>query len=206
MSLDPAGTSFVQALGEDFPTDSTLLYTTLKVLGEDGKEISIAKGLYPHHVVFFSTSKLGTADYFACKGKAVKTPYLPTFIGAAAENVNDYFADPKSDINTGYYLPKDDKILFQIDVVNYKDHDQFIYLEPEIEYFPGKAAGYLDSDKFILSPGTCDSAMGAFSGTNIRPPPGVKKFAVNGSDIEINRDGYIISSRKDFLFLKIDMS
>jgi hypothetical protein len=197
MSLDPAGTSYVQALGDDFPTDSTLLFSTLKVLGKDGKEISIAGGLYPHHVVFFSTSKLGITDYFACNGTAMKTPILPTFIGASAENVNDYFADPKSDINTGYYLPKDDKILFQIDIVNYKDEDQFIFLEPEIEYIPGKAAGYLDTNKFILSPGTCDSAMGALSGAYVKPPPGQKQFSVNGKNsIEINQDGYIVSSRK----------
>jgi hypothetical protein len=43
--LDPGGTEFVHLVDTDFPTDITVLYTRLGILGEDGKIINIDKGL-----------------------------------------------------------------------------------------------------------------------------------------------------------------
>jgi hypothetical protein len=180
----------------DFPTDAMILYTELKVLGEDGNRIDFAKGLYNHHAVFFSSSHGLPSDLISCNGKLMVIPPVPTFMGSAAEELQDYFADPKSTIDTGFYLPKGDKVVAQIDIVNYKDFDQNIWLLAEIEYLPGKPAGYLDSDKYTLSPATCDSPLGAMSGSYIKPPPGAKKFAINGTDMTLMKDGYIVFSRK----------
>jgi hypothetical protein len=180
----------------DFPTDAMILYTELKVMTEDGNRIDIAKGLYNHHAVFFSTSKTKVGDILSCNGRPMRIPTVPTFMGSAAEELQDYFADPKSKIDTGFYLPKGDKILAQIDIVNYKDYDQNVWLVPEIEYIPGKPPGYLDSEKYTLSPNTCDSPLGAMAGGFIKPPPGAKKWAINGTDMTFTKDGYIVFSRK----------
>jgi hypothetical protein len=180
----------------DFPTDITALYTRLEILGEDGKIINIDKGLYPHHAVFASASRFAQNSIVSCNGKPLKVPTIPVIIGAAAETPDEYLTDREGRVNSGFYLPKNGKIAMQIDIVNYKDYDQSIYLVPEIEYLAGKPKHYLDTDKYLLSPGTCDSPQGALSGTSIKPPPGQKKFELAGSEMTLETDGYLITASK----------
>jgi hypothetical protein len=175
------------------------LYSKLFVVDEKGEEIGIDRGIYSHHVVFMPSSRLGAEDFLNCNGRPVLTPQIPAFIGTSAEIFENRFGNANSTINTGFYIPKNDKIFVLVDFVNYKEYDQDVYLVPEVEYLPGKPAGYLDSSEFIVSPNTCDSIMGYNAGSLIRPPPGVEKFVVNGTDITFSKDGYIVWSRKFIL-------
>jgi hypothetical protein len=166
------------------------------MVGEDGKEIGIDNGLYPHHAIFVSPSHFSMDPILSCNGRSIKVPSIPVFVGSAAELADNQYTTQNATINTGFYIPKNEKVFVQIDMVNYKEYDQNIYLVPEIEYFPGKPEGYLDSNMYVISPSTCDSAMGALGGTFVKPPAGVKKFNVNGTDMTFDTDGFIAFSRK----------
>jgi hypothetical protein len=196
VSLDPGGTSFIHVMDTDFPTDVMLLYSRLFVIGEDGKEVGIDQGIYPHHVVFISPSRFAMDDILSCNGRTMKVPTIPTFIGTSAEIAENRYTNRNATVDTGYYLPKGEKIAVQIDIVNYKEYDQNIYIVPEIEYIAGKPKGYLDSSEYIISPNTCDSILGVLGGTLVKPPPGVKKFSLNGTDMTFEKDGYIVWSRE----------
>lgn len=172
-----------------------LLYSTLKVYGEDGKELSLDHGLYPHHIIFVSYEKLRMNNLISCKGKPTKIPTFPTFIYSAAELAINTFTLKNSNFNSGFYIPKGDKVFIQGEIVNYKEYDQDIWLVPEIEYIPGKPEGYSDSDLYIISPETCDSKWGVYSGT-FKPKAGATKFNLTGSDMTFENDGTIVWSRK----------
>jgi hypothetical protein len=184
----------------DFPSDVTVLYTDTRMVGADGKEVGLAEGVYSHHVVFIASSKMDTEKLVSCNGRRLNVPTIPVFAGAAAENVPNSYAIKNATINTGYYLPKGEKIFLDVDVVNSKESDIEIYIESEVEYLLGKAEGYLDSDSFIISPSTCDSAAGVMGGTYVKPPPGQQKFSFKGSDITMEQNGYIVWSRKSNSF------
>jgi hypothetical protein len=197
-SLDPAGTAYIQLAGDDFPKDATYLFTHLDVVDKDGKGIDIAAGLYPHHAVFFSSGRFAMNSFLSCNGKSIKIPTIPSVVGTAAERADNQYYVKGSKVNTGFYVPKDDKVIMQIDIVNYKDYDQDVYVIPEIEYIPGKQADFLESDNYIISPSTCDSPLGSMGGTFVKPPPGAKQFTLNGTDMTFDQDGYIVWSRKLF--------
>jgi hypothetical protein len=78
-------------------------------------------------------------------------------------------------------------------VVNYNNEEKTVYIIGEMEYLPGKAAGYLLSSSHTINIGLCTGV----NGVDIRPPPGQKRFTVEGKDIIIARNGYFINTRKD---------
>jgi hypothetical protein len=194
--MDPSGTSFNQALDTDFPVDATFVWAKVFVAGEDGKEIGLEEGIYPHHVIFVSPSRFTMDNILSCGGRRLPVPQLAAFLGASAETFANRYTIKDSPVNTGVYIPKGEKIFLQVDIVNSKDYDQNVFLVTELEYLPGKPAGYLDSSQYIISPNSCDSALGVVAGQSIKPPPGVKKFHINGTDMTFTTDGYIVYSRE----------
>ncbi|KAF2674351.1 hypothetical protein BT63DRAFT_449343 [Microthyrium microscopicum] len=194
-SMDPGGTSFIQVLDKDFPTEITMIYSKLDIIASDGQPIDIGKGLYAHHAVFASLSKIAQNPVLSCNGKPLNLTTLPTFIGAAGEAPENYFTDVTGKVNSGVHIPKDDKLIMQIDIVNYADQDQEIYLVPEIEYMEGFPPGFAESDRYTLSPGTCDPTRGPNSGQNIQPPEGQKKFEIAGPEMTFEENGHIMYSR-----------
>jgi hypothetical protein len=119
-------------------------------------------------------------------------------MAGATETGNIAYASKKEDIKTGYYMSKDRKVMNMIDVVNYNNVEKTVYTSSEIEYLPGKAAGYLDTQQQLIDPGTCGGPQGAA----IHPPVGVQKFSVNGTGIVIAKDGYILNiSKRSYMLL-----
>jgi hypothetical protein len=192
--MDKGGTSYQYQVDSDFPSDITVLSVHSEVQDENFKRTDTKDGIYNHHNIFMDLSKPPPAAY-ACKAGNAKGSTLPPFsvfaAGATEEGVINY-SSTKGDIKTGYYISKNRQLTNMIDVVNYNNVERTVYTATEIEYLPGQPAGYIDTVQQLVDPGTC----GGQEGANIHPPKGVSKFSVNGTDIVVARDGYIINMSK----------
>ena len=190
-SLDPMGTGYSYMAGADFPRDVTLLQTFSNVFDESGKKIDVKDGLYNHHNVFFDFSA-SAPTMVGCEGKAAvgKTITTSIFMAGATEEGNTRFTSVDGKFNSGFYLGKDDKINMGIDVVNYNNVSRTVYVEADMEYVPGQMKDALPSAQQVINLGMCSG----FNGVDIHPPPGQKKFKLEGSDIVIARDGWMVST------------
>jgi hypothetical protein len=107
-------------------------------------------------------------------------------MGGATEVGDMTYSDGKS--NTGYYIGKDDKIVFSLDIVNYTNNTREVVSVTEVEYIPGKPAGVMDATQQMISPTMCD---GDNSGT-------VKgkhqaKFTLESKEMVFLSDGILIT-------------
>jgi hypothetical protein len=176
---------------EDFPRGVTILRTNSEAVDENGKKIDVKDGLYNHHNVFFDFSA-NTPAMVGCDGKAAKgTINTSVFIGGATEEGDEKFTSEDGKFNSGYYIGKNDKINMIVDVVNYNNETRNVYINADIEYALGKVEGALPSAQQVINLGMCSD----FNGANIHPPVGQKKFKLEGNDIIISRDGWMISTR-----------
>jgi hypothetical protein len=159
------------------------------VQDENFKRAETSDGIYNHHNVFIDLSKKVPTAYGCESGKASTLLQPAVFVGGATELSLQEYGTTSGDIRTGYYLSKDRKMLNMIDVVNYNNVERTVYTYTEIEYLPGKPAGYIDSNLQLIDPGQC----GGEHGTLIHPPKGIQKFQVNSTGIIAALDGYIIN-------------
>ena len=77
-------------------------------------------------------------------------------------------------------------------MVNYNNEEKTVWMIGEMEYLPGKTADFLPAAQHVINLGMCTG----INGVDIRPPIGQKKFAIEGKDIIITRDGYFVYTRK----------
>ncbi|QDS77201.1 hypothetical protein FKW77_002619 [Venturia effusa] len=193
ISMDKGGEGYQYMVDDDFPSDITVLETASRLQDENRKRADTKDGIYNHHNVFmdFSTPP---ASALACDNGREPAGQIPMSVfmaGATEEGLMSFAARPDASIKSGYYLAKDRKILNAIDVVNYNNVERTVYVEGEIEYLPGKQAGFLETRQERVDPGICGGQNGAF----IHAPKGQTKFSVNSTNIIIARDGYIVNQR-----------
>jgi hypothetical protein len=154
MSLDPRGQgkiSFLPKGGLCGGEDCTILSARLGLSYEDGSEASPETGVYIHHLLSFSPSRpstnaIGLCDVtnpkedigFVNKILSNKLPFSP-FTGRGEDGgaVSMVFTSGDGKFDSGYHLGKDDFVLVQSDLVNYKNTTQNVYLTYEYEYVPG---------------------------------------------------------------------
>jgi hypothetical protein len=198
MSMDKGGTGYQYMVDDDFPSDITVLETQSEVQDENFKRADTKDGIYNHHNVFMDLSR-APSPAFACEsGKSHGDIPVSVFMAGATEVGEMTFAATSGDVKSGYYLTKNRRILNMIDVVNYNDKERTVYVSAEIEYLPGKAAGYIDTRQERIDPGMC----GGESGIAIHPPQGVQKFSVNSTGVVVARDGYMVNMSKSVLIQK----
>jgi hypothetical protein len=190
--MDKGGTGYASLVDADFPKDITTLETLTDLLDEKFQRTDTKDGIYNHHISIMDLGRRPTPGY-TCEGKAARVPPFSVYGAGATETGPLRFAAVNASIKTGYYLPKDRKILNTIDVVNYNNVERTVYVRMELEYLPGKAPGYLDVRQERLDPGMCG---GPSNGNALRPPRGVSKFSVNSTGIVIGREGYIVNLSK----------
>lgn len=188
--MDKGGTGYSWMVDDDFPSDITALEAVAELQDEKFQRTDTKDGIYNHHVVFMDLSST-QAPGLACEGKAAKTTAPSVFMAGATEIGGMRFAATQGNVKSGYYLKKDRKIVNIIDVINYNNVERTVYVSAEMEYIPGKAAGYLDSRQERVDPGLC----GGPSGASIHPPKGVSKFSISSSNVIVARDGYIVNMR-----------
>jgi hypothetical protein len=154
MSLDPRGQGMISHLtkgGFCGDEDCTILSARVGVAYEDGKEATPDTGVYIHHLLAFSISRPAVNAIGMCDVKDPKNdigffnkllsgslPFSPfTGRGEDGGGVNMLFTSEDGTFDSGFHLGKEDRILVQSDLVNYKNESQKIYLTMDYEYVPG---------------------------------------------------------------------
>ena len=116
---------------------------------EDGSEASPETGVYIHHLLAFvpgkpSTNAIGLCDVedpakdTGIMSKLNTLPLSP-FTGRGEDGgaVFMMFTSEDGKYNSGFHLGKNDNIVVQSDLVNYKNETQKVYLTYEYEYVEG---------------------------------------------------------------------
>lgn len=190
--MDKGGTGYQYLVDDDFPRDITVLETTSQLQDENFKRTDTKDGIYNHHNVFMDIATPPSAAFGCDNGKKPSTSLMSVFLAGATEiGEMTFAAAPGSSLKSGYYLGKNRQLINMIDVVNYNNAERTVYVQGEIEYLPGKQEGYHDARQESVDPGMCGGQNGAF----IHAPKGQTKFSVNGSNIIVARDGWIVNSR-----------
>lgn len=118
---------------------------------EDGSIASPETGVYIHHLLSFSPSRPSTNAIGLCdvedSSKDIgwfnriipnNLPFSPfTGRGEDGEAVSYVFTPENGGFNSGFHLGKNDLIIVQSDLVNYKNESQNVYLTFDYEYEPG---------------------------------------------------------------------
>jgi hypothetical protein len=193
--MDPAGTAWNYIVDTDYPRDITVLRANSTVLFEDGTKAEVAHGIYNHHQMFVNTNK-GTPSFASCEGsRSMGTMPTSLFMGGSEDKGDVYYSTPDGMFSSGYYIGKNDTIIFGGDVVNYNTEEKTIYSVTEFDYIKGKPEGFLETSAQTLQVGMCNGMadlMNLYS-------PKQKKFAVLGKPMNITMDGYIVAQRKKIL-------
>jgi hypothetical protein len=188
ISMDPAGTGWV-APTSGIPKDITVLRTNASIILKNGAKATIADDVYLHHLLFFDRQK-PIAEVLGCDGSNV-SPYPLSLFMAGSEDVGGgIFTTPDGTLNSGYYIGKQDDLIMTGDVVNLANVTQHVYAAAEIEYVEGRAPDLMEASILMTNVGQCDGDMGIF-----QAPEGQTKFTVNGTDMDVLNDGYIITSK-----------
>ena len=189
ISMDKGGTSYSNDIDSDFPRDITILKAVTEVQSKDGKRMELKDGIYNHHTAFFDITKKNPSPFKCATRRAgFNLGTVPVFAAGAQEYAVQIFMATSGDVKSGYYLRKSGTVMNLIDLVNYNEKDAEVYTSTEIDYVPGKPAGYRDSYMTLVDPGLC----GGPSGAAIHPPKGVARFSVNSTDIVMSKSGYFV--------------
>jgi len=187
-SLDPAGTGYnYLAVAKDLPREITVLQGG-SIITENGKQIILKDGLYNHHNVFFNINKRPPRILACSNGLAQDLLPMSVFMGGATEVGDMTYSDGKA--NTGYYIGKNDKIVFNLDIVNYTNNTREVVSITEVEYIPGKPTGLMDATQQLISPSMCD---GDNSGSVLGGHK--SKFVLESKEMTFLSDGIFIQPR-----------
>jgi hypothetical protein len=186
--MDPAGSAWV-APASQFPKDITVLRTNASIVLKSGEKASVSDNLYLHHLLFFDSQK-PIPEFLGCYGSNI-TPYPLSLFMAGSEDVGGGdFTTSDGRLNSGYYIGPEETIIMTGDVVNLSNNTQHVYAAAEIEYIEGRVPNMMDASILMTNIGQCDGDIGIFEA-----PEGQTKFSVNGTDMDVLRDGYIITSK-----------
>lgn len=188
--MDKGGTGYSDMVGSDFPGDITVLESHSELQTLDFKRATTDEGIYNHHNVFMELVNPGVV--YGCDGiqGATQLPMSVFAAGATEDGVQKYYSEDGT-VKSGYYLPKNPRLINTIDVINYNNEVRTVYTVTEIEYLDGKPAGYLDTRQQRVDPGIC----GGPNGAAIHPPKGQSRFSVKTQNIVAKKDGYILNAR-----------
>lgn len=189
--MDPAGTAW-QYAAEDIPRDITILKSNVTLVYADGTKADVSNGVYQHHsYITAATKKL--PSWFNCGTSKMLFESLSPgslFIGGSEDKYGGYYTTPTGDLNSGYYISKEDKLIMNGDVINYTPADKIVYTLNEIEYIPGKAKGLMEASMYVMVPAQCEGQFGIISGAGRSP-----QFSVKGKAMTVTRDATILAFR-----------
>jgi hypothetical protein len=95
--------------------------------------MGVADGVYIHHAVTLDVSK-PVKTYITGCGDAAGN--LSPFIGAGVDDFTQFYTTQDAKLPSGYI--KDDTFLMQLELVNYKEVQQKVFIQIDLEYVPGK--------------------------------------------------------------------
>jgi hypothetical protein len=211
-SLDPQGTSWV-GLATDFPNDITLLNGKLNITLADGREISNSRGVYNHHAFFIDGSK-GLESSVACastgaSGRAIPIPAFNSVMGNSAESMGDSArgnVNPNVRPTTGNFIGKGHKVIIQVDLVNYNNKTEEVYLTADLSYIEGKAKGFWQQEVYLIPIGACESKYFGLDTLFLRPPQGKKKWTLKGGGLTMQDEGKLMYVRGHMHGISLSLS
>jgi hypothetical protein len=159
INQDPNGTPFSMMANSGYCTDCTVLAAQVDVVFENGTRADIVNGVYLHHLVAGmmgnNTGKGGGSWIDMCpkpKGGAKSSGLAGllgsslgsalgsggSFVGGAVDEFVDYFTSVDGRINSGFFIPANNRMFLSGEVINYLPVPQKAYVRLDIEWVPGK--------------------------------------------------------------------
>jgi len=159
-SLDPEGFNIMHTVREGLCKDCTVLTAKMDAVFENGTRADVSSGVYLHHIVTMNIgdrkmdSDLINTWMPFCAGSdtamslAQGLQGIQGFFGAktraaifgfgAVDEFRQMWTTPDGKFDSGFYLAKDDKLLLQAELVNYRKEAQQLWLQADVEWVPGK--------------------------------------------------------------------
>jgi hypothetical protein len=96
----------------------------------------------------------------AIKSRSVKRqvgamPGMTQLFGSGDDGMARIYHSKDPSLKTGFYIGKSDNLYHTSEFVNYKSYPQTIYITAEVEWVPGKPAGYVDAMMGAMSATGC---------------------------------------------------
>ncbi|KAE9966638.1 hypothetical protein BLS_006886 [Venturia inaequalis] len=195
LRMDPGSTTWAK-IANGLPVDSTILKTNTSLQLLDGTPADIGAGIYNHHVVMIDQSKsspvVTTCTNATTFQKAItpKTIPMTIFAGTSEDDSSMLFSNADGTFNSGFWLPKTDKVILMGEIINYRNTSTFVYSVTDIEYVPGKSAGMLDGYTTVLDVAICG---GTDAWKMLLPHTATeKKFKAVSQPMTVMQDGWLI--------------
>jgi hypothetical protein len=153
-------------------------------------------GVYIHHIISFDLSKPANLPITKCGvGQAPQRISLGAEFLAQGEDSSGQagilFTSADGTYDSGFHLGADDKIMNQVDLVNYNKDTRKVFVNYEIEYVEGKVGA--DAAATLMSVTGCKNMGGEHSGHAPASPP--------QSGIKLNQTGIAITESPQFNIL-----
>jgi hypothetical protein len=189
-SLDPQGTSYAYMV-PDFPSDITVLSTQTAIVYENGESISNANGVYNHHVFVIDTSKPFHTSMECRSG--LPLPAMNTITGMSADlGPENSMVVTKRPI-TGISIPKGNKVLLTVDLVNYNNVTTEVFFTTDMQYLEGKQTGLLETSTHLIPVGSCENKF--MEAMFAKPPKDKKQWSLKGGGMIMKDNGKLAMIR-----------
>jgi hypothetical protein len=195
ISQDPQGTAWMSH-PSDFPTDITILSVHLVTHLADGTPISNANGVYNHHVFVVDSSKAPVA-HIACAGTPLPIMPINSIMGNSEEAMSELASggvNPTTRPVTGNYVGKGHVMTIQLDLVNYNNRSEEVYVSMDMSYVNGREKGIWEIAQHLVPVGICAAVNGGGMAA-VTPPEGKKKWTLSD-------DGFVMQDTGKLLYLR----
>lgn len=192
---DPGTTTWSTAL-EGIPKDATYLYAKSSIAFEDGSEAAVNNGVYVHHLGISDVDYKGGSQLSICPGRDPNTPSRgrlrggSLFTGGAEDKGDTFFTSGDGKFNSGFYIGKTDRIMAFAQVINYRDVDQKVFTQLELEYIEGKVPDALEVSPQSISVTGCGRSI------SFMPKKNETSLHLKSQEYPVIQDGFIISTSK----------
>lgn len=165
---------------------------------EDGSEAGPANGVYIHHVISFDISKPANLPVSKCgAGQAAPTRRISLgseFLAQGDDSGSTgsiLFTSKDGTYQSGFLVGANDKILQQVDLVNYNAESKKVLIKYEIEYVDGHVGS--DAAAALMSVTGCNNQGQASEGHSSHGAPTPPKSSIN-----LNNTGIAITESPQF--------
>jgi hypothetical protein len=192
-SLDPQGTSWIN-LASDFPTDITILNSRMTIHFADGTLISNANGVYDHHAFVIDSSRVPEA-HIGCAGSPIPIMPINSIMGNSAEAMGDLASGGVNLTTrpiTGNYIGKGHTVAIQLDLVNYNNKTEEVYVSADMSYVNGREKGIWEIATHLIPVGVCAKGVGINA---LIPPKDRKKWTLEDDGFTMRDDGKLMYVR-----------
>jgi hypothetical protein len=195
ISQDPQGTAWMSQ-PSDFPTDITILFVHLITHFADGTPVSNDNGVYNHHVFVVDKSKTPVA-HIGCAGIPIPIMPINSIMGNSAEATSELASgglNLTTRPDTGNYVGKGHKMMIQLDLVNYNNKTENVYVTMDMSYIEGKGKGIWEIAQHLIPVGACAAVNGG-GVSALMPPEDKKKWTLKDDSFVMRDTGKLIYIR-----------